>query len=78
VKENATANKYNGNTSKFMGVGYNYALSKMTSLVARYEKFDDQARILPLTGTTAYTSTQGASTTDLNRVRSMIGINHNF
>lgn len=78
VKENAAASTKNGMSSKFTGMGYNYALSKMTSLVARYEQFDDQANVLGLTGTTAYSSLQGVSTTDLKRVRSMLGINMNF
>jgi len=78
VKENAANNANNGKTSKFTGMGYNYALSKTTSLVARYEQFDDQAQILPLTGTTAYASTQVTDTTNFKRVRSMLGINVNF
>lgn len=78
VKENAATSTKNGQKSTFTGVGYNYALSKMTSLVARYEQFDDQANVLGLTGTTAYSQTQGTTATDYKRVRSMFGINHNF
>jgi len=78
VKESAAASTKNGEKSTFTGVGYNYALSKMTALVARYETFDDKANVLGLTGTTAYTSTQGTTSTDYKRVRSMFGINHNF
>ena len=77
VKENAPST-LNGKKSTFTGLGYNYALSKMTSLVARYEQFDDQANVLGQTATTAYTSTQGTDSTNYKRVRSMFGINHNF
>jgi len=80
VKEQASANTKNGKKSTFTGVGYNYALSKMTSLVARYEQFDDQANVLGtvLGSPNAYSQTTAASTTDLKRVRSMLGINMNF
>jgi len=81
VKEQASANTKNGQKSTFTGIGYNYALSKNTALVARYEQFDDQANVLGTVlpaSTNPYSQTQGASTTDLKRVRSMFGINHNF
>jgi hypothetical protein len=77
VKENAANNQYTGNTTKFTGLGYNYALSKTTALVARYESLDDQARILPLTATTAYSSLQGTDSST-KRTRSMLGLHMAF
>ena len=78
VKENATNSTKVGLTGKWVGAGYNYALSKNTSLVARWESFRDDTNVLGLTATTAYTSTQGQSTTDNTRIRSQIGLNMNF
>ena len=78
VKESAATSTKNGQKSSFMGLGYNYALSKTTSLVARYEEFDDKANVLGLTGTTAYSQTQGTDAANFKRVRSMLGLNMNF
>jgi len=80
VKENATSSTKVGLTSKFVGLGYNYALSKNTSLVARYESFQDDANVLGLVlgSPNAYTQTQGTVAADNRRTRSMFGINTNF
>jgi len=80
VKENASANLKNGQKSSFTGVGYNYALSKTTSLVARYEQFNDKANVLGtvLGSPNAYSQTQGTDAANFKRVRSMFGMNMNF
>ena len=80
VKEGATASSKNAYTGKFVGLGYNYALSKNTSLVARYESFQDDTNVLQLKSgdVSAYTQTQGTVAADTKRIRSMLGINMNF
>jgi len=80
VRENATASAKAGFTGKFVGLGYNYALSKNTSLVARYESFQDDTNVLQLKSgdVSAYTQTQGTVAADTKRIRSMVGINMNF
>jgi len=79
VKETATLNTANGKTSNFTGAGYNYALSKNTALVARWESFKDDIGIIgTLQASTAYTSTQGTTATNNTRVRSMFGIHSAF
>ena len=78
VKENAATSTKNGQKSTFTGMGYNYALSKNTALVARYEQFDDKANVLGLTGTTAYSQTQGTDAANFKRVRTMFGLNMNY
>jgi len=77
VKENVGVSA--GINSKFFGFGYNYALSKNTALVARYESFQDDANVLGLKSgdVSAYTSTQG-TTSDTKRIRSQFGIITNF
>jgi len=76
AKEKAQNNAFNGKTSTMTGVGYNYALSKMTNLYARYEQLDDQAGLI-------YNSWQGAAPTgkllgmdanDAKRIRSQVGV----
>jgi predicted porin len=76
AKEKATNNAFNGKTSTMTGVGYNYALSKMTNFYARYEQLDDQAGLI-------YNSWQGAAPTgklngmdaaDNKRIRSQVGV----
>ena len=69
-ENNATRTTFGGKTSKFTGVQYKYALSKMTSLEARWEKLDDAA------GT--YTFPAQFTTTDRIRTRSTVGVNMNF
>jgi len=79
VKETATLNSNNTKTSTFTGAGYNYALSKNTALVARWESFKDDIGIIgTLQASTAYTSTQGTTATNNTRVRSMFGIHSAF
>jgi hypothetical protein len=79
VKETATLSTKNGMNGKFIGAGYNYALSKNTALVARWESFqDDTAIISGLQASTAYTSLQGTTATNNTRVRSMFGIHSAF
>jgi hypothetical protein len=69
----------NSKTSTFTGAGYNYALSKNTALVARWESFKDDIGIIgTLQASTAYTSTQGTTSTNNTRVRSMFGIHSAF
>lgn len=78
AKEAAAANTFNGKKSTMNGIGYNYALSKRTNLVARYETLDDQAGII---APSYVSSTVNLLNTDANsqkRVRSMFGISHNF
>jgi len=77
VKENASANLYNGYTGKFTGLGYNYALSKNTSLTARWETFRDDVRVLGY-ATNAFGSIVGMSTTDNTIIRSQLGIHTAF
>lgn len=77
AKEAAAANTYNGKKSTMNGIGYNYALSKRTNLVARYETLDDQAGII---APSYVSSTVNLLNTDTSqkRVRSMFGLSHNF
>ena len=71
AKQNNTAlASFGGKTSKFTGAQYSYALSKMTSVQARWERLDDAA------GTQAFSTS--LTTTDRIRVRSGVGINVNF
>lgn len=77
VKENSSINNRNGQKSTFTGIGYNYALSKTTALVARYESLDDQAKVLDLTATTAYSSLQSPDSST-KRTRSMLGLHMAF
>ena len=76
AKEAAKNNTFNGKTSTMTGVGYNYALSKMTNLFARYEQLDDQAGLI-------YNSWAGAAPTgallgmdaaNFKRIRSQAGV----
>jgi predicted porin len=81
AKEQATNNTvYNGMKSAYSAFGYNYALSKNTALVARYESFDDKAGVLkqmyPSDG--PYSQLQGTVTGNTTRVRSMFGIHSAF
>jgi len=79
VKETASLSTTTGKTSTFTGAGYNYALSKNTALVARWESFKDDIGIIgTLQASTAYTSTQGTTATNNTRVRSMFGIHSAF
>ena len=80
VKENESTNTGSGKTSVFNGFGYNYALSKNTALVARYEQFDDKANVLTtvLGSPNAYSQTQGTDANTFKRVRSMFGIHAAF
>jgi len=79
VKETAALSSNNSKTSTFAGAGYNYALSKNTALVARWESFKDDIGIIgTLQASTAYTSTQGTTSTNNTRVRSMFGIHTAF
>jgi len=80
VKEGSTASAKNGITGKFVGLGYNYALSKNSSLVARYESFQDDTNVLALKSgdVSAYTQTQGTVAADTKRIRTMVGLNVNF
>ena len=62
-------------------VGYNYAFSKQTSFVARYEHLNDNANILGTVigaGQNPYAMVQGTQTGNNTRNRSMIGLNYNF
>ena len=81
VKEGAANNTvYNGLKSNYFSVGYNYALSKNTALVARYESFEDKAGVLkqmyPSDG--IYSQTAGTVTGNVTRIRSMFGIHSAF
>jgi len=77
-KENATGNAYNGLQTTMTAVGYNYAFSKATSFVVRYEHLIDNAQIIGDTGTTAYSQLTGTQTGNNTRNRSMVGLNYNF
>ena len=79
-KENA-ASSTNGLQSTMTAVGYNYAFSKQTSFVARYEHLNDNANILGTVigaGQNPYAMVQGTQTGNNTRNRSMIGLNYNF
>jgi len=80
VKENASLSTKVGLQGKFFGMGYNYALSKNTSLVARYESFQDDTNVLGTKSSdvSAYTQVSGTVAADNKRIRSMVGINMNF
>ena len=82
VKENASASAKNTYNSKFVGMGYNYALSKNTSLVGRWESFTDDANVLGLvltTGPNAYSMMSPYTTSgNTTRTRTMVGLNVNF
>jgi predicted porin len=78
-KESAANNSFNGGTSKMVGLGYNYALSKNTYIYARHEQLDDQA------GTIASSWAGAAPTVSLlgmdasqKRVRQQVGLAMNF
>jgi predicted porin len=82
-KENAAGNLQNGYTTTMTAVGYNYAFSKNTSFVIRYEHLNDNANILGDTGANVapsgtYAQAQGTNTANNTRNRSMIGLNYNF
>jgi hypothetical protein len=69
-EDNAARTTFGGQTSKFTGVNYKYALSKMTALEAKYENLDDAAGTVAAPGQfTRITNT---------RVRSTLGLNMNF
>jgi predicted porin len=82
VKEGALNNTKNTETSRFVGWGYNYALSKNTALVARYETFTDNANVLGnvlTTGPNAYSMMSPYTTSgNVTRVRSQFGFIQNF
>ena len=79
VKETAALSSANGKTSKFVGAGYNYALSKNTALTARWESFTDDIQIIAgLQASTAYTSLQNQVSSNNTRTRSQIGLHMAF
>ena len=78
TKETAANSSKNGMTGKFVGMGYNYALSKNTALTARYESFTDDGNVLGLTGTTAYTQSTAVTPGNNTRIRSGLGMQINF
>jgi len=64
---------YGGKSSKFVGLQYKYALSKMTALEARWERLDDAA------GTYAFPAQFNMDAAGARiRTRSTVGINVNF
>ena len=71
-ENNALKTLGGGKTSKFTSIGYKYALSKMTSLEAKYENLDDAAFI------TTMPTQFGSTRTSNTRVRSTLGLNMNF
>lgn len=77
AKENAAANTYNGKKTTMTGLGYNYALSKRTALVARYESLTDDAGIIAPSYVASTVNLLGTDSSN-KRVRSMFGISHNF
>jgi predicted porin len=77
AKENAAANVYNGKKTTMTGLGYNYALSKRTALVARYESLTDDAGIIAPSYVSSTVNLLGTDSSN-KRVRSMFGISHNF
>jgi len=80
VKENATgiSSTYLGQSGKWFGAGYNYALSKNTAFVARWESFKDDSNVLGLTATKDYTQTTATTSGNNTRVRSQIGMIMNY
>ena len=80
VKENATGiiSTAQGQVGKWFGAGYNYALSKNTALVARYESFQDNVNILGgLNASKDYAQTTGV-TGNTTRIRSQVGLHMAF
>ena len=71
LTENA-AGSYKDKTTTMASVGFKYALSKMTSFEARYERADDLANVIVLPGSLT------AVTGETVRTRSTVGINVNF
>lgn len=59
-----------GQKSKVTGLGYDYALSKRTSLYARYENIDDKAGMVSARATIDGTSTK--------ITRTALGVRHTF
>ena len=79
VKETAALSSANGKTSKFVGAGYNYALSKNTALTARWESFTDDIQIIKgLQASTDYSSLQNTVSSNNTRTRSQIGLHMAF
>lgn len=60
------------NTSELLGLGADYAMSKRTSLYARYEKITDGANAV------ANPSTLAAVAGETSRIRTAVGIRHTF
>jgi predicted porin len=80
VKENATGiiSTAQAQVGKFFGAGYNYALSKNTALVARYESFQDNVNILGgLNASKDYAQTTAAAG-NTTRIRSQVGMHMAF
>jgi predicted porin len=80
VKENATGiiSTAQGQVGKWFGAGYNYALSKNTAIVARYESFQDNVNILGgLNASKDYSQTTGV-TGNTTRIRSQVGLHMAF
>jgi len=81
VKENATGilTTAQAQVGKFFGAGYNYALSKNTALVARYESFQDNVNILGgLNASKDYSQTTAITAGNTTRIRSQIGMHVAF
>jgi predicted porin len=81
VKENATGiiSTAQAQVGKFFGAGYNYALSKNTALVARYESFQDNVNILGgLNASKDYSQTTATTAGNTTRIRSQIGMHMAF
>ncbi|WP_158270564.1 porin [Limnohabitans sp. Jir72] len=80
AKEKAQNNAFNGKTSKMSGVGYNYALSKMTNFYARYEQLDDQAGLIynSWSGAAPSGALLGMDAANNKRIRSQVGIQVGF
>ena len=80
VKEGATLSSKNGYTSKFVGAGYNYALSKNTALTARWESWTDDIQIIAgLQASTDYAmKVPNQVSSNNNRTRSQLGFHMAF
>jgi len=68
-ENNALKTLGGGMTSTFTSVGYKYAMSKMTSLEAKFENLDDKAFIVTMPGQF------GATRTSNTRTRATLGMN---
>jgi predicted porin len=70
----ADAGTFAGQKSKLVGIGADYALSKRSTIYARYESIDDKAGV----ATGANNGNFSAIGTETTRTRAALGVRHTF